>query len=212
MAYILKSTSDTIVIDVETTGVDPEKNAVVLLAVAVCDPMLEIRHKKVFQLKPHASAIIEPKAMQINGLTELEIMSYPEPAVALRDFNSWLFAKCNDNPRFALWYAWGVGFDDKFLFKTFERAGVDAYARRTWVCMRGLATQYALINAMLSGDTRLETKNVKSFCESLNAEFNGAEHDPLADVENSIKVVRLSLAKLMSQIKNSYDLSKEVSK
>lgn len=207
MSYILKPSSDVVVIDVETTGVDPEKNAVVSIAAAVCDPMLEIKAKKMFTLKPHDGAIIEPKAMEVNGLTELEIMSYPEPAETLKQFNSWLHACCNDSPRFALWYCWGVGFDDRFLFKTAERAGVELYARRTWVCMRGLATQYSLVNAMLAGETKCETKNVAVFCKSLGVEFEGQEHNPLSDVENSIKVVRLSLAKMMKQIKASYDLT-----
>jgi len=198
--YLLKPNSDVIVIDVETTGVDPEKNAVVSIAAAVCDVAHNIRAKRVFTLRPHDGAIIEPKAMEVNGLTELEIMTYPPAEKTLKEFNSWLFANCSENPRFALWYAWGVGFDDKFLFKTFERAGVEAYARRIWVCMRGLAIHLNLYSSLLSGGDKTETKNVRKFCEMLGTEFEGREHDPLADVVNSIKVLRLSMARLMRAV------------
>jgi DNA polymerase III epsilon subunit-like protein len=195
--YLLKQDSDCIVVDCETTGVNPEQNAVVSIAVAVCDPLLNVRRRKVFIMRPHEGAVIEPKAMEINGLSLEQINSYPPPAEALKSLNSFLFSSCKGQPRFALWYCWGVGFDDKFIIKTFERAGVPYYGRRVWVCMRGVATYLNLFSSLICGRDKTETKNVRKFCEFLGVTFEGAEHDPMADVLNSIKVIRLSTARLL---------------
>jgi inhibitor of KinA sporulation pathway (predicted exonuclease) len=198
--FFINEKSDIIVVDVETTGTNPACHAVVVIAVAVCDTLFNVRASKVFRLRPHEGALLDPKAFVVNGLSEQAVCGWPLPVDTLKELNGWLFANCKANPRFALWYCWGVGFDDKFMFKTYSRAGVTFYARYTWICMRGLATQLGFLSALIEDRDSCETKGVAGFLTALGEKFEGAEHDPLADVLNSIKVIRLSTARLLNLI------------
>jgi len=194
---LLNKKSRAVVLDCETTGVDPNKNAVVSIAVAVCDCFLGVLRKRSFQMRPHEGAVIDPEALKVNLLTEREIMGYPPVEETLKELNRFLYAACPEKPCFSLWYCWGVGFDDKFLIKSYERAGIKYPGRYTWLCMRTIATQFNLLTNILMANDRTETKNVAKFCSCLDTPFEGAQHDAMADVLNSIKVVKLSQARLM---------------
>lgn len=71
--------------DVETTGLDPFKNAVITLSGAIIlngEPIQWFDYK----CRPNRGDIIEDKALEINGYTKEEIMSWPDPKEMLEEF------------------------------------------------------------------------------------------------------------------------------
>jgi len=76
-----------IAIDVETTGLIPGIHGVCALGAVLFDDEFNETARFYTKIKPE-NAIIDPKAMSVNKLTDLQ--SFPSPGTARRDFFCWL--------------------------------------------------------------------------------------------------------------------------
>lgn len=135
--------------DLETTGTDERKHSIHQLS-----GMLEIDGAIVeefdYYLKPHPKAKIEPEALSICGVTEEDIMSYPDMKVAYNKLIALLdmYIDRYDNKN----KAWLVGFninsfDNRFLRKFFELNGNQFFGSYFWsdsLDVMVLASQYLL--------------------------------------------------------------------
>ncbi len=109
--------------DLETTGLSPKKHSIHQIA-----GLVEINGKEVqefdFKTRPHPKAILEPEALRIGGVTETQIMAYPEMSEVYLKLTVMLSKYIDKFDRTDK--AWLVGynnrsFDDPFLRSWFEQ-------------------------------------------------------------------------------------------
>jgi DNA polymerase III epsilon subunit-like protein len=100
--------------DTETSGLDPEKHAILEIAII---PIINGHKEEPFvsYIKPHAGAVLDPRAMDINGLTFQQVQSFPDGEEVLDKLIKWLY---NHETVFNL-LGHNVSFDRKFLYKLF---------------------------------------------------------------------------------------------
>lgn len=135
--------------DVETTGTNHKLNSIHQLS-----GLIEINDQIVeefdFKVRPHPKAQIDDAAMHLCGVTEEEIMKYPEMKKVLLGFTKMLSKYIDKyNPKDK---AWLIGFnnrafDDKFLRMFFELCGDKYIGSWFWVDtidVLCLASQYLL--------------------------------------------------------------------
>lgn len=176
----------TIFFDVETTGIDPDKAAVVQIG-AILDIDGEEVDRVNIKMIPHCGAEIDQKALAVIGLSLDEIMD-PTDRVSPRA-GYWQFMKlCGFAPgqrvyqqhRVNLAGYNSIGFDNRFLQALGRRAG-DGYtfAKYHWPGM-DVASQAAITLR----NERMSLTNFKlmTVAEYLGVDVSGQAHDALFDV------------------------------
>jgi DNA polymerase III subunit epsilon len=106
-------------LDLETTGLDPQKNGVVQIS-GLIDIDGELKHT--FNYKVSTDKELEPKALEITGLTAAKIKRFPPPKEVFAAFKALLetFVDPFDpGDKFRL-AGYNVSFDLKFLKSFFE--------------------------------------------------------------------------------------------
>lgn len=106
-------------IDTETSGTDPEKNALLQLAGAIVING-KVMERFNIQSAPFPTDVIEPIALEINGLTEEVIRGYRGPRLAHLQFVQILAKYCDKYDK-----------TDKFQFVGYN-GDFDADAIRAW--------------------------------------------------------------------------------
>lgn len=122
---------EAVVIDLETTGLDPGRDRVVSIAMirsrfADLKRNSDMVEAKTMDALVHPKRRILPEASRVNGITDLDVADKPpfaEIAPILRDF-------IGERPIIAH----NVSFDRKFLNAEFRRAGVKTLARNRSFC------------------------------------------------------------------------------
>ena len=110
--------------DVETTGLDPKKNAIIQLAYIV-----DIDGKCIedgeFLIAPHPNDVIEPTALEVNGRNADEISKFTPPGDTLKKIIKFLNKYIDQYDRTDKFYPAGynVKFDVDFLKAFFEKCG-----------------------------------------------------------------------------------------
>jgi DNA polymerase-3 subunit epsilon len=114
------------VFDVETGGLDSEKNPLLTLAgIIVIDG--KIVETFDFKIKPFVDQIISEEALAINGLTQEQIDGFEEPMVVYSKLEAmlgrykWKWNK--DKSEYFKPIGYNVGFDLNFLVEFFRRCG-----------------------------------------------------------------------------------------
>ena len=116
-------------VDVETTGVDSNQNALTQVAGDVCiiNESKELQSLETFNfdIQPWEGAVIEPEALKVTGKTEEEIMAYPSSESVYKEFVALLDRHCNkfDKKDKMVMLGYNVRFDEDYLRKWFERQG-----------------------------------------------------------------------------------------
>ena len=119
--------------DVETTGTDPEKHGIIQLAA-----ILEIDGEEVDSFTSncniHKGDEITEEALDVNGLTQLQIASFPDPAGVKHKFERFLAEHVDRFDRADKCYLVGYNgtFDDEFLRAWFAKCGDKYYG--SWIC------------------------------------------------------------------------------
>lgn len=65
--------------DLETTGTDATIHAIHQFTATLCDERGNQIEKIDVKMRPHVGAVVEPEALQVAGITEEQLMSYPSP-------------------------------------------------------------------------------------------------------------------------------------
>ena len=109
--------------DTETTGLYPDKCAIIQLA-AIVEIDGEIVEELNYTIKPHNGALIEPRALEVNGRSEGEIMGYQPVRPFLDDFKKKLAQYINkfDPEDKFITAGKNVDFDTSFLRAFFFEA------------------------------------------------------------------------------------------
>lgn len=108
-----------IIIDCETTGLDPVKNGIVSIG-AVAWPI-----ESQYYAEPRLSlgAIVDDEALRINGFTHADINSLTRQPMAevLAEFLTWAKSSTDD----LMLAGWNTNFDVRFLREEFRRNNID---------------------------------------------------------------------------------------
>lgn len=113
-------------LDVETTGLDPQKHEVIQVGVVIAKqiprsgnmgPMLEIVDEFEIKIKPERIEDAEEEALRVNGYDESEWMFAPD----LKNAMEFLAKKLEGS----IQVSHNLTFDAAFIEKSFERAGLE---------------------------------------------------------------------------------------
>lgn len=166
-----------IFIDTETTGLDPERNAVIEVAAVRLDPGT-LAEMEVFQrnVRPWAGAEWTAEAERVHGVTETEAEDYPNARAVYGDLIRWL----GPRPRI---YGWNVAFDVRFLYAGFRRCGGSA----DWYCPFDVKTGYE--TAYLMDRIPADIRSLSQWCR-WSGVTRSENHGALEDARLTAKAYR----------------------
>lgn len=117
-----------IVVDTETSGLNPEKNAVLQIAAAKVTDAFEIVDTFNEYVYPPENLILEPGALKATGIDMIAVMSADDEKAVAKRFAEWL------EP--GQYVGYNAPFDLGFLFALQERVAVSfRYNAEPWHCV-----------------------------------------------------------------------------
>lgn len=172
-------------LDSETTGVDAEKNDIVQLA---C--MIEIDGKIVreqeFRMRPMNGNAITAKALEVNGLTMEEIMSYPNAVIGLNQLRALMgkyVSKYDKSDKFVP-AGYHVRFDLDFLRSTFKKCG-DVYFG-SWFYAANLDVQSFVAVAIARYGLQCKNYRLGTLCKRFGIPIEA--HKAMSDIRATKKL------------------------
>jgi len=183
--------------DTETTGTDPNRNAIIQLS-----GMIEIDGEIVetfnYKMKPLPSEEIDPRAMEIHGMTVEEVSTYPDSLIVLREFLELLGRYCNKFDKNDKFHP--AGYNVKFDLEM-----IHAFARKrgemflgsflSWVPIDGMPLVHYLVTR---SDFKLPDYKLKTVCDHFGISIQA--HDAMSDIQ----ATRELILKLEGMIKVDY--------
>ena len=171
---------DLIVIDIETTGIDPINYSICQIGVAIVDrETLNILKTYESLVKPLEDNRYPP-AMAIHGITEEQLNQAPQLEQVLSEIESLI-----KDPERHMLASWGVYFDVVFLNRQYEKIkklypfyhhSFDIKAVVSWeLCKRGL---------------KLRQWRLEDMYKKLGLQFEGKRHSALADTLGAIRLLQ----------------------
>jgi DNA polymerase III alpha subunit (gram-positive type) len=166
-------------IDIETTGLNMANADIVQLAAIITDEMFKPIPGLEFNkyIKP-LSSYREPNAMKIHEINEHILNSSPTLEEVLIMFENF----CAENKILA---SWGNYFDIPFLYKQYEKIN-----RKIPFSYKSIDLKSIAIWERAKDDIAING-NIKKMLKSLNADFDGVEHNALNDIKNTIKLLNI---------------------
>ena len=113
------------VIDTETTGLNYQTNALISIGIVTLGGKCSGEVKR-FKCRPHQGAIVSPQALAVNGYTEDEIWSWPDPKDVVQEFEDWFLSTLDDG-QLVKPVGWNYKFDDGFMRAWQGRVGTAAF-------------------------------------------------------------------------------------
>lgn len=166
---------DMVFVDLETTGLSEKVHAIIQIGAVHCDRYGKIvRREYKSMVRPWDGALIDPVAMEVNGLSPDDWKNEPEPCDSFAKFLSWLppkFIYANQN----------ASFDRRHMTAAFERHGLPIpgwHPSRMDVCTKRLA-QERLVKPGTIADAKLAT-----ICRHYGI-ANDSQHDALVDARRA---------------------------
>ncbi len=169
-------------IDTETTGLDPERNGLIELAVIIEVDGL-ISAKQEFHMKPFEYDVVTEKALEINKRTREEIMAYPDPRGVHKqvvDLFSTVVDKFNRADKF-IFAGYNVGFDLDFLSMWFKKCQDDYFG--SWTDGHPIDPLPVLRWLRAYGYIDLPNLRLGTVCDHFGVELGEAAHGALADIQ-----------------------------
>jgi len=168
-------------LDLETTGLDPDKHGIVQLAfIAEIDG--QVVEEKLWNINPGEYVEYDPKALEINGLTLAQIQTfqpYEEVYLDVINFLGRHVDRFNKYDKFII-NGYNVEFDIGFLKKLFLQDGERYF--NSWFDYKSIDV-FALVKILDIEGLRQRNKNQKltTICENEGVSLVNA-HDALADI------------------------------
>jgi len=172
-----------ICIDIETTDSAPEPGSVIQIgAVVTNDEFEEVDSFETF-IKP-LDAYRNPKAMAVNRIPEDTLKFAPTLQDALEMFEAFALREKTAKNEKVILASWGDYFDVPFLKSQYDKIG------RPW------PFGYKSFDLKTIAIWELGKRNipllggVQKALQFLGLEFEGVQHDALADVKNTIRILK----------------------
>ena len=115
-------------IDVETTGTNPLQNGIIQLS-GIIEVDGDVIEEIDLKIKPYPDDIILDSALEVNGITRVELEDYPNPSEVYRKltgFMSKYVDKFNRSDKFHF-VGYNARFDDDFIRAWFKKCGDNYY-------------------------------------------------------------------------------------
>lgn len=174
--------------DVETTGMDAETCSIWQIA-GIIEVDGEIKQGFKFHIAPYKPEI-NPKALEIGGVTEEQIRDYRSAAEVFQDLSRMLKKHVNPydrNDKMAI-AGYNVGFDEEFLRAFWKHHNDQFYGSIFWSGRIDVLSQ--ALDALLKERHRLPNFKLGTVAEHLNIPLDNA-HDALADVTATREIYHL---------------------
>lgn len=139
-------------IDTETTGLFPHRNALTQIHIRTYDGTTGDYEDHSFKARPHEGAEIEDRALEVQGVSREEILSYPYPSIIAPQVRQVLQA--NGPQHFV---AYNAPFDEGFL-RSFLKTNEVAFPQKSfhWPII-----DIAAICSIAIGEGRFKMENFK---------------------------------------------------
>lgn len=167
--------------DLETTGVDPAKNAVIQ-----CACLIEINGQVVeeidFNLQPHVGAIVEQGALDVNGYTIEDLRNFPPAAdglIYLKEKLARYVNKYNWQDKF-VWAGYWANFDVSFMRQLFLLNN-DKYFG-SWFYTASLDVASIVAENIFKKNLQLRRYKLAAVCERVGVLLSDA-HNAYADIK-----------------------------
>lgn len=168
-------------IDVETTGVDPEKHEIIELGVVLVKQLgeegkdFEVISELDLKIKPEHIETADPQALKVNGYDE----------------GQWIFANTlkeamtvfSEKTKDAIFVAHNITFDNAFIEKAFQKTGV--LSQMFYPKIDTISVAYAKLHKNL----KVEKFRLQKLCEYFGIQNNKA-HTALSDARATFEVYK----------------------
>lgn len=169
--------------DVETTGLDSARNAIIQLAfiIEIDGKVTDLGNIKV---RPHEGAIIEDTALQIHGMTREQINKFDEPKIGMRHLIQVLdnyINKHDQSDKFTP-IGYNVGFDEMFLLNFFHLHSDEFFY--SYFSHEPVDPLPVLRFLRYTGHpffSKFPNLKLATVCEQMNIKINA--HDAMSDIE-----------------------------
>ncbi len=109
-----------LIIDVETTGFDPTRNACIEIGAVLLDELLNPADEFSSLIAPWPGAEISPESLAVSGISVDQLRSAQTVDAVISRFDAWL-KRVQPPPLLAGWNVW---FDAAFLRSLYQRANI----------------------------------------------------------------------------------------
>lgn len=202
-----------LLVDTETTGLDPRKNALVEIGAQILTNTLEIADIPPFHahVRPHEGAVIDKRALNVNNhhwCADKDSEGYQK---ALTPLNAWEALEAFLQPHYDIltWIVlvgWNVGFDEEFLKGFFYNLhkGEPTVGRPPWMFHYH---KIDLLGVVRFFDARLDRVRKSYKLEHIAQEYFGAAskfamHTALGDSQMCIKVAHEAERELLTRVRD----------
>ena len=172
-------------IDVETTGLVANKNDIIDLAILV-EVKGEIVHREKMSCRPWNPEHVHPKALEVNGRTMEQIMSFPHPEETLNRFKEILNTYKKDGEKF-IFAGYNCQFDARFVDAWMKKAGdtsfeyyFDYHVYDCYSLFKAFATQRGI---------EIANKKLITVAEFFDIELEA--HEAMSDIVATHKIFKL---------------------
>jgi len=180
-------------IDCETTGLDPNKNAIIQLHCIIRDHERNEIARWHQEFMPHDGAVLDPTALKVNGKTEEELtgasLTRPASEDAFASFVAFLEEHVNqyDKTDKLIFAAYNAPFDEGFVRSWFDRNSHSYFGSFFWnpsLCIMNFAMAY-----FADARPAFPRFNLQTLCELNKLGWDDqAAHDAAYDNEMAIKL------------------------
>jgi len=178
-------------IDVETSGTDFNKHALLQLAGSI---FVDGKQVDTFNLQsaPFPGDVLEDEALEVNGLTREMIATFPDPKTTYRSFTSLLSKHCDKYQRADKLHLLGYNadFDAAFLRRWFEKNQDKYFGSFFWWPILDVS-KLAGIRLM---STRHQLENFKLITVAKHMGITVDEekaHDAMYDIQLTMEIARI---------------------
>jgi len=175
-------------IDTETGGTDPEKHALLQIAMEIFVDGKEIR-REMFHVKPFNGDEIEDEALEVNGFTRDQVETFA-PAFGVHKEIVKILEKYVErfNPLDKFVFAgYGARFDMDFMRAFFKKNG-DDYFESYFFSLPLDVMSFVAEGIMLETVKPMKSFRLGKVCEQLGIALGEDAHDALADIRATRKL------------------------
>lgn len=172
-----------IYLDCETTGLDPKVNGIIQIS-GIIEVSGVVKESFDFKVRPFDTDVIDAKALEINGKTEVEVKAYKTPQIVHQALTKLLgkhVDKYDRTDKF-LMVGYNAQFDQRMLKEWFEKLGDKYYF--SWISPQVIDV-YSLAG-FFRYFAKIDTENLKQITV---AKFFGITYDA-HDAYSDVKVCR----------------------
>ena len=178
--------------DLETTGLDPVINGIHQLSgcIEIDGNVAEYFN---FKMKPFPKDELEPKALEVGGITIGDLATYPEPQEVYKKFLSLMGKYVNKFDKKDKFFLYGYNnrkFDDNFLRSWFDKIG-DKYFG-SWFCQYTSDIMVLAVEYLLEDIPDMENFKLMTVAKHLGIEIDETKaHDAVYDIDISRRVYEI---------------------